>query len=209
MGIFDFLKKKEAAKDDLIIDASKDMQQIIKELSKQYKDFCNYPEILNIEEKERKALLKKLWGSWALHLDYEKFAEKYPQYNKRDMMYIATKEHGRINCLYHQRKYIETWKKTGYNALLKFNMDFCPFAIFNNNNDLCLIYDMNKVFECKWIERNGKEWIEHTSFRMLMKKFKPEDLKKYNFWVNGEIKKLTPEEFLSWLKKYNIDYPLY
>jgi len=209
MGIFDFLNRKETKENDLIIDASKDMQQIIKDLSKHYKDVCNYPEALNINEKDRKVIFKQLWESWNLHFDYEKFADKYPQYDRKEMLYIATKEHGRINCLYHQKKYIETWEKSGYKGLVVFNMNFCPFVIFNSNNDLCLIYDMHKVFDCKWIEKNGKEWIERTSFRILMKKFKPEDLKIYNFWANGEIKKLTPEEFLSWLKKYNIDYPLY
>lgn len=198
--------KKIFHKNIPIIDATADMAQIIKYLEKNYKSICNYPESLNIKEKERKAIFKKLWESWALHLDYEKFAAGYPQYNKDDLIFVANTEHARMTTLYHRNKYINSWEK-GKKYIKE--LGFSPFVLFNKEDNLCLIYDMDKVFKCSWVERDGRRWIERPFFRLFNRRIKPSDLDKYSFWINGETRKLSPDEFLSWLKSYKIDYPLY
>lgn len=214
-------------KNNLIIDVSSEMNAIIKNLTRNYKDYCNYQEILHIDEKDRLPILQYIWSKWMVHgSNIEKDLKyTYPQYDFNDIRLITYKEHKRINTIYKQQKAIEMFEDGSKDCLL-----LQPFATFscseeenqwrkelksnpsyedlrkNFSRHLCLIYDMYKISDT-WYRADGI--IDSYRFGVFTDKIKPQDLKHYKFWINGELKQLNETEFLEWCKSYGIDYPLY
>lgn len=210
-----------------VIDASSEMNAIIKDLTRNYKDYCNYDEILRINEKDRLPILQYIWSKWAVHSSGIEKDLKYtfPQYDLKDIRLITHKEHIRINTVYKQQKAIEMFEGGSQDCLL-----LQPFATFscseeenqwrmelgdnpsyedlhkNFSRHLCLIYDMQRISNV-WY--NPKGYIDSYFFGIFTDKIKPKDLGYYKFWINGEIKQLNEAEFLEWCKSYGIDYPLY
>lgn len=213
--------------DNITIDSSSEMNRIMQHLIKRYKDYCNYDEILHIDEKDRLPILKYIWNKWMVHgSSIEKDLKyTYQQYDFKDIRLIANKEHNRMNAIYKQQKAIEMFEDGSKDCLL-----LQPFATFscceeenqwrmelgdnpsyenlhkNFSRHLCLIYDMHKISDT-WYRTNGV--IDHYFFGVFTDKIKPQDLKHYKFWVNGELKQLNETEFLKWCKRYGIDYPIY
>lgn len=214
-------------KNNLVLDASDEMNAIIKDLIKHYQDYCNYDEMLRINKKDRLPILQYIWGKWMVHSSsIEKdLRYTYPQYDFKDLRLITHKEHKRIINIQKQKRAIEWFESS--------NKDFFfiqPFAAFscseeqnqwrkelgdnpsyeesskNFSRHLCLIYDMHKISDV-WYHPKG--YLDSYFFSVFTSKIKPDDLKYYKFWVNGEIKQLNEQDFLNWCKSYNIDYPLY
>lgn len=213
----------------LVIDASSEMNAIIKDLTRNYKDYCNYDEILRINEKDRLPILQYIWSKWAFHgSSIEKDLKyTYPQYDFKDIRLITYKESDRLISIYKQQEAIKSFESVGKNCIW-----IQPFATFSSceeenskrkpydsyidykdyrektkyDKNLCLIYDVHKISDV-WYHPKGH--IDSYFFGVLTDKIKPQDLKYYKFWVNGEIKQLNEQEFLNWCKSYNIDYPLY
>lgn len=194
-----------------IIDASNDMNDITKDLIKNYKSYCNYDEILRINEKDRLPILQFIWSKWMVHgSSIEKDLQiQYEQYDLKDIRLIVQKEHKRVINLRKQKQAIIDFEKSDKEMfLLQPFMDFSSSAERNRGDDkkLCLVYDIHKISDA-WYTSEG--YIDSFFFGVFTSRIKPRDLRYYKFWVNGEIKHLSEPEFLEWCKSYNIDYPLY
>lgn len=210
MGILDKIFEQRD-KENPVIDVSSEMNVIINDLIKHYQDYCNYDEILRISEKDRLPILQYIWSKWTVHSSsIEKDLKyTYPQYDFKDIRLITHKEHKRIVNLHKQKQAIEMFESGNKNCFF-----LQPFTTFssneernrNANKNICLIYDIHKISDV-WI--NSKGYLDYYFFGVCTGKINPDALKYYKFWVNGDIKHLTEQEFLEWCKGYGIDYPLY
>lgn len=87
-----------------VIDVSEPAERAKEELLSQCEKFLNYDEILQIDETDRKMLLKDIYENWNIAGIPKFFREKYSKYDKELIEFIYRKENGRCNIwikLYH------------------------------------------------------------------------------------------------------------
>lgn len=222
---YNYIKTKESKNEIQVIDASSKMNNIVNKLLANYKNYYNYSEILRIDKKDRLPILKRIWSNWAYRIDEKWYFYNYPQYNRDDLRFICEKEHIRVNILYHQQKYIDCWEKhhnsgfyfplfVYFESMREHNIAYQKSLEKQNNMmflkpenpKYCLIYDMDKVFDCWWVEDETHKWVDKYSFIANTRPITEKDLSYSKFWINGELKKLSSDEFKNWLKSRNINY---
>lgn len=214
MGILDniFSQNNEIP----IIDVSDDMDIIIKELTKHYKNVCNYDEILRINEKDRLPILQYIWNKWAVHgSSIEKdLINKYPQYYSKDISLIAFKEHKRIMSVHKAKQFKElgVYFVEYYSDAERNHYRMHPEE-HKNWIRLCTVDDIPKVMDV-WYCEDGH--IDKYSFDFkapplfcIVEKRKhiifPPGIDYVEFWRNGKINKMAIEDFYEFCEENNID----
>ena len=183
-----------------VISADKEMTDVYNYLTKHYLEYCNYEEILKINEEDRLPLMQLIWQHWGKRGVKKKIKEKYPQYKKADTDFICIKENARIYAYYH---WIEHQKNYGCSGVL------IKIGLYDDwRTRFCDIKDEINVFNT-W-----EDEFEITQNSLLVFPYGRYDTIKLEteyiyFWRNGEYIKMTPEEFKKFCKVNNYDYPFH
>lgn len=201
---------------DIVIDASSEMNAIFNDLIKNYKDYCNYDEILRINEKDRLPILQFIWSKWMVHgrsieLDLK---YQYEQYDFKDIQIITLKEHKRIMAIYKA----ESFKNMGiyfveYYSDAERNYFRMHPKEHKNWIRLCAVDDIPKVMDV-WYCEDGH--IDKYTFDFkapplfcIVEKRKhiifPPGIDYVEFWRNGKINKMAIEDFYEFCEENNID----
>lgn len=193
-----------------IIDVSEPAEQATRELLSQYEKFSNYDEILQIDEIDRKILLKDIYENWCIHGIPKFFREKYSKYDEKLIEQIVMRERNRINIrikAYHYKNMIESDnnKKTfwfdilGWSSPLtgkgvNFQKAICSFEdilMLNLTNDLDCFFENGKFA--------GLDII--TNYNGIIRKENQNPIK---FYHNGKLHIMNKKEFKKYKKKYNL-----
>ncbi len=179
-----------------IINSENEMKDICEYLSRNYKDFCIYPQILRINENERLPILQYIWKDWENYGTQKRIIEKYSQYSKKDLRYICRIEQARIYTYYHWQEDKKNFGKS--NVLIKIRL------YEDWRTRFCDISDEINVFN-SWL---NIEEVTHNSMRVcssiIQEKLQTEYI---YFWRNGDYLKMTPPEFKIFCQKNNYAYP--
>lgn len=178
-GTFEW-KEKERNK-SLLIDVSKEMNQVINYLSSHYIDYCNYEEILSIKEEDRLILMQKIWKNYNFRGTEKDIIKEYPQYNKENLHFICIKEMARVFTFFHWKEDIKRWGSK--NILVKIHL------YDDWRTRFCDISDEINVFNT-W---NDEDEIINNSLRIWCGG--SIDTEYVYFYQNGEYLKMTPNEF--------------
>ena len=99
--------KKKDKKQIAVIDAGNEIDEEIAKLIDNFSEFCNYKELLKIEEKDRLPICRYIWNDWGYRGTEKDLRKKYPQYDK-DLIYdITIIEQNRLHTHYKMREFRE------------------------------------------------------------------------------------------------------
>ena len=193
-----------------VIDVSEPAEQAMQELLEQWEKFANYDEILQIDEADRKMLLKDIYESWNIHSIPKFFKEKYSKYDENLIEQIFLKESNRISIrmkAYHYKNMTESSKSKnpfwfdflGWGSPLTgkgadFQKATCSFEDILNLN---LTNDLDCFF------KNGKFAGLNiiTNIQGIIRKEYQNPIK---FYHNGELRIMDKKEFRKYRKEHNL-----
>ena len=189
-------KKKRSKKVSIpVIDATKEMNAVCKYLASHYLEYCNYDEILNIEEKDRLPIMKYIWQHWETRNVEKNIIKKYPEYDEEDLEFIVQRETNRVYIYYHWQEHKKNWKDSKILAKIHLSSDW--------RTRLCSIKDEIEVFNYHIDEE------AHICFTVMPSSYTTLQTEYVYFWQNGEYLKFTPSEFKKFCKANKFIYPFY
>lgn len=194
-----FSKKKEVP----VIDATKEMSDIIKHLVKNYKKLCYYKEILQIPESDRLTILKWVWDNWENHISDRTIKKEFPNYSIDILQPIYVIEKARIYMYYHQQEYFNNYAEEKAKPLV-----YVLYTDFLYHRNLCKIEDMPIVFNYLIQEREDDD-ISAPEFSIASTGLFAEECD-YNYlclWGVNEFVQVTREQLKQYCKKNKLAYP--
>lgn len=188
-----------------IIDVTEEMDLIIEFLVNNYKIFCNYKQILEIEEKDRLELMRYIWEHWDVRINYKKLAEKFPQYRSSLLQDISLIETMRRYTFYK----VQEFKDRGWDKEPLIKISGFDYTFLNSDVKFCTINTMIDV--CDWSIEHFEE--DHTGccflempcsiFNILDDKL-PE---KIFLFKNKNFEEVSLKELKQFCKENNYEYP--
>lgn len=201
-----------------VIDYSKEMSEIIKFLKKNYTQFCNYTEILNISESDRLPMMSYIWERWNYHDIDKNFFEIYQNYLREDLDFIVFKEKKRLTA-YRKSIYgvghtedAKTEKRT-YHQPYYYDCRCSKERnkVYNGGNiqpiefiRICLPADLPKMFNCWRTETGHFDYYGFGIFPFETKKYK--QVKQISFFIKDKFVDFTPEEFKKYCETEGLKY---
>ena len=186
-----------------IIDVSDEANKIIVYLTKNYQNFCNYPQILQINEADRLEILSHIWGAWDLHLSEKDFKTKFSKYDSYLLNQIYLVESGRFGA-YLQKEEIK--ENNCHKKLIEIN-DFNTYEY----NKYCLWKDIINVSEYYILQttKNPEEDIHRIPVPNFIPKpggYFKEELDYAYIWIDNKFVKLNEKEIERFCYENKIKY---
>jgi hypothetical protein len=195
-------EKKEETEQDLIIDASKEMKDIIKYLSLNYKEICNYEQINKVKKQDKLEILKWMWKHWDIQLKDKTLKNEFPQYDIKLIKHIYSVEIGRMFAFYHQQEFLSNYVNAKIKPLVWVSHTFLRPKEF-----LCTIEDIPTVYNFFINDMDDEEILmPHflvCPFEYFIEKCEYEYL---CLWNGTEFIQIMPKELKDYCKKNNLGY---
>ena len=200
-----------------VIDYSKEMSDLITFLKKNYTQFCNYTEILNISESDRLPMMSYIWERWNYHDIDKNFFEIYQQYSREDLDFIVFKEKKRLTA--YSKSIYGVGRIQDKDGNVKYSQPYYYDCRSNNEKNrvynggdiqpvdfirICLPADLPQMFNV-WRNENGR--FDFYGFRIFS--FSTKDYKKVkqiSFFIKDKFVEFTPEEFKKYCEQHNLKY---
>ena len=186
-----------------IIDVSDEANKIIVYLTKNYQNFCNYPQILQINEADRLEILSHIWGAWDLHLSEKDFKTKFSKYDSYLLNQIYLVESGRFGA-YLQKEEIK--ENNCHKKLIEIS-DFNTYEY----DKYCLWKDIINVSE-HYIQQAAND-SEEDIYRIPVPNFIPkpgeyfkEELDYAYIWIDNKFVKMNEKEIERFCSENKIEY---
>ena len=190
-----------------VIDVSEPAEQAKQELLEQLEKFANYDEILQIDEADRKELLKDIYESWCVHGVPKFFREKYKKYDEKLIEQIHAREVNRLIVrlkAYHYKGMCERYNPLWFDFLgwgstltgkgANFAKASCMFEDLlklNLTNDLECFFENGRFAGLNII----------TNIKGVIRKDNQNPIK---FYHNGELHIMDKKEFRKYRKERNL-----
>lgn len=195
--------KKKDKKQIAVIDVGVEMDGEIAKLVERFSEFCNYKELLKIEEKDRFPICKYIWENWEYRGTEKKLRKNYPQYDK-DLLYdITIIEQNRLHIYYKMREFKELYDDLQPSLV---NCGFAPYP-YSTGVILCTIDSMIDIFN--WYLQQYEEVGSFPNYLLTLSGPFKENFPDCNVYMleNNDLKKVTPQELKQFCKKNNYKYP--
>ncbi len=196
-------KNKTKDKGIYVIDVSVEMKDIIKYLSANYQNICNYEHINKIKETERLELLQWIWQRWDKRITNKAFKNKFPQYDLNLIKLISVIETGRIYAYYWQQEFKSNYVNSKIKPLV-----WVSYVFFKPKEFLCTIEDIPTVY--KSFTDDMEEGETYTPdflacpFEYFIEKCEFEYL---NLWDGTKFFQIKPKELKEYCKMHNLGFP--
>ena len=179
-----------------VIDASKEMQEIINYFTSNYKELCTYETILNIEENDRLEIMRYMWENWNYRIKNKVLKERFPKYDIEVLSAIQSMETGRIYTYYHRNEIINRTAEDNPKPLIKISGINEPVG-----EKLCTIEDIINVYN--WSIKNDEPIVNFIEKRWF-DDFP--DCRVYLF-QDDDFREFTPHELKKFCKDRRLKYP--
>lgn len=194
---------KKRTKNTLIIDATKEMNNVINYLEQHYETFCNYKEILQINEVDRLPMLKWMWKKWEYHISEKSLKKKFSKYNIDLIFRIFLIENGRVHAFYKQQEFTNMWNDSKNKPLV-----WVYYCDYMQHQYICRIEDIPLVYN--YVINNWEEDDDVIPDFFLAPKDMFLEECKYDIlyvWGVDSFNGMPPEQLKKYCKKANLAYP--
>ena len=195
--------KKKGKRQIAVIDVSDEMDEEITKLVNSFSEFCNYKELLKIEEKDRLPICKYIWANWDGRGTEKNLKKNYPQYDKDLIDDITIIEQSRLDTYYKMREFRELCNDS-QPSLVK--CGFAPYP-YSTGIILCTIEGMIDIFN--WYLQQYEEEGSFPNYLLMPAVYFKEKLPDCHIYLleNNDLKKVTPQELKQFCKQNNCNYP--
>lgn len=195
------------------IDVTNDINNFIEDTQKNYIKYCNYPQILKVNENDRIPLLVYIWKNNTLINLIKKVQEKFPQYDYTILNYICNIENARITNYCHMQRYLKDFKNRGIANFVQYYTSEESQSFYNKNYKknqkwARLVHIEDMVHATNIFKRNDNSFSNYIYSTPIIS-CDDKNIDKIFLFKNGNYIEMGISEFKTYCEQKNIIYPLW